>query len=107
MVEEPILINPETQKQNTPQLTEEEKKAAPEITSGYIIGIQPNGDLIFDILGQNTGIVQLLGLHTLAGQQINVMKDLKSNTGWPRLTKQLDSAIGMLKTILSTLSKQP
>jgi hypothetical protein len=42
---------------------------------GYVIGVREDGTFIFDILGTVPGIIELLGLHTIAGERLHARMD--------------------------------
>lgn len=52
-----------------------------EMEVAYLIGLQPDGNFLFQIFGQRQGLVELMGLHQEATQRIKVLQSKKSGTG--------------------------
>ena len=47
----------------------------------YTIGITKDGQLFWEVTGNDQGVVELLGLHNLAGQQVKNIVDSKLGVG--------------------------
>jgi len=41
------------------------------IKCGYVVALKDNGDLIFELIGTNQGVIETLGLHEYATTKIN------------------------------------
>lgn len=65
----------------------------------YTVGITQDGQLFWEVTGSDQGVVELLGLHELAGQQVKNIVDSKLGVG-DALTAQV------LKLIEEVLSKK-
>jgi len=85
---------------------EGEVRQIPALKYGYIIGLkEDDGEFLFDIIGKNTGIVELMGLHSYAGHRIDVTKDMSTGYGFPILMKTMGQIAEMMKMSLNLLTK--
>jgi hypothetical protein len=66
----------------------------PQVKCGYFIGLKEDGDFVFEILGDQVGIVELLGLHKFAEHKL--MKPIQD--------KENQKVEKMLQTIISLLT---
>jgi hypothetical protein len=87
----------ETKKDKAPNLDH--------LACGYIVGLQPNGDIVWHVLGEQPGLVQLLGLHKYADYRLNIAVDINQGYGMPLVVKQLASLGQTVETILSMLTQ--
>ena len=78
----------------------------PELICGYLVGLKPDGKFVFEVTGQSTGLIELMGLHQYASHRIEVAKDVNQGYGPPLLAKQLSDIGSMLKVILNMLTQQ-
>ena len=87
---------------------ETKKDKAPDLdhlACGYIVGLQPNGDLVWHVLGEQPGLVQLLGLHKYADYRLNVAVDINQGYGIPLIIKQLAGLGQSVETILNMITQ--
>ena len=47
-----------------------------DLKAGYVVGLSKEGELLFEPIGTDQGLVELLGLHAYATIRIDVLKDL-------------------------------
>jgi len=73
----------------------------PELAVGYVVGLQPDGSFVFEVLGSEPGLVQLMGLNQYASHRITVAKDLNQGYGFPVLAQQINQLGEMLKVMLN------
>lgn len=73
---------------------------------GYVVGLDEEGNLMFEVLGANPGLIQLLGLHTYAEHRLMIAKDVNQGYGVPLLAKQLENVQKTLSTILTMLTNK-
>jgi hypothetical protein len=78
----------------------------PEMDCAYIVGVKPDGGFVFEVLGDNPGLVQLLGLHKYAEHRLEVAKDINQGYGPALLSQQLGQVGQMLKVMLNMLTQQ-
>lgn len=76
------------------------------LACGYVVGLDPSGELVFEIIGEQPGLVQLLGLHTYAGNRLDIASDINLNYGIPLLAKQIAEIQQILSTILKMQTTQ-
>ena len=84
----------------------------PEIETGYVVGIQPDGMIYFQVLGEKQGLIELLGLHQIAEHRLNGAIDANQGYGYPVVARQIaqlaeyNRQVGeTLKVVLNTMSK--
>jgi hypothetical protein len=90
---------------NTQQNQTENVKEMPPLACGYVVGLQEDGKFFFEVLGNNNGLLQLLGLHSYAGHRIDCVKDVNQGTGFPVLAQQNLQIAEVLKQISQDLKK--
>jgi hypothetical protein len=61
----------------------------------YVVGMDQEGNFIFQIFGKEAGLLQLLGIHAHADRQIQAIYDDKQMTG-DRLTHEVGKAVGLI-----------
>ncbi len=66
----------------------------PQIKCGYVIGVREDGEFVFEILGTNPGLIELLGLHTIVRERLQA-----------RMDKQLKGKTSLLLSRLDDLTK--
>jgi hypothetical protein len=89
------------------ELQTETKK--PEIILGYAVGLRDDGNFVFELLGKQNGVVQLLGIHEYAERQIQMLVDAQTGTGLPTIANMLDHLIELVTknlTVDSTIDTQ-
>lgn len=76
------------------ELETETKK--PEIILGYAVGLKDDGSFVFELLGKQNGVIQLLGIHEYAERQVQILVDAQTGTGLPTIASMLDHIISLL-----------
>jgi len=76
------------------------------IKCGYVVGLQPDGSIEFHVMGEDAGLVQLLGLHAYAGKRIEIAFETSQNVGNALLAKGFNGIFKQLETIVDMLSKE-
>ena len=86
---------------------------APEnlIKCGYYVAVTEEGQFRFDITGTSQDIVELLGLHAIAGEKLNSVLDKLQKGKYSFITKELntldkklDFVTGILSQLLEAIS---
>lgn len=107
MEEESQVAQPPAPKQPETEIPQQEEiKELPEVSCGYVVGIKPNGEFVFEVVGTEPGLVQLLGLHEYAKHRLTVAKDINQQYGVPLLSQQIAQLAQMQKVILNMLTQQ-
>ena len=73
---------------------------------GYVVGLGDNGEFVFEVLGGNPGLVQLLGLHQYADHRLTYARDVNQNYGYPVMMKQINQIGQMMQVLLNMLTQQ-
>lgn len=81
--------------------TQEEEVQSP-LVMGYSVGLQANGNFVFEILGERKGLVELLGIHAYATTQVEKVKSDATMTG-DRLSHELGAVLNVLNQKLDAL----
>jgi len=67
------------------------------ITCGYFIAIREDGSLIFEVVGTKPGLIELLGLNSLAHEKIDTKTDRELGGKISIIVNKLDELLGHLK----------
>lgn len=73
--------------------SEEEQIKLNELKIGYVVGLTKEGNFIFNIFGENQGLVELLGINAHAAKQINKIYNNSQIEG-DRLVLEVARALG-------------
>ena len=94
-----------TTEQNLEQATQnqEEVTEVPELSSGYIVGVEPNGAFYFKLLGKENSLTQMMGLHAYAGHRVELAKEINQGYGFPVLAQQNSQLLEILKQMATSL----
>lgn len=84
------------QEEVNPQGQDKQPQQLPPMKSGYVIGISEDDQFVFEILGSEPSIVDLLGLHTLAGDRITTRVDFQLGGTSATTLAKLDSILSIL-----------
>jgi len=101
------MDNPEVVKDVEPQKVQEvapEKKEVKleDTTIAYVVGMDQEGNFIFQIFGKEAGLLQLLGIHAHATRQIEAIYDDKQMSG-DRLTHEVGKAVQVVNQKIDEL----
>ena len=78
-----------------------------EFRSGFVVGVKNNGDLVFDVIGENPGMVELFGLVDFASYNLNQLRTMHDGgTPIERLTQLSQAMVAMLKVMMHTLTNR-
>jgi hypothetical protein len=70
----------------------------------YVVGVDKNNELFFEVSGENIELLQLLGLHQFAGDKISAVKNDRFMAG-DRLTHEVGKAVSFLNEKMGELLK--
>lgn len=98
--ETPITEAPQQPEQTTIELKPEDVKC------GYVVAVRKNGEFVFETLGDQCGLIELLGVQKYAEHRITIAKDASQNHGYPVIAKQLDKVGQMLQVLLNLATQQ-
>lgn len=84
--EEPPMSEQQNQ---TPDPVDLPESKEPDLAYGYVVGVNKEGGFVFNLLGDDKGIVQLLGLNKFAEKQIETLADSSLNQGLPLVLNAL------------------
>jgi hypothetical protein len=71
---------------------------------GYVVGITQEGQFLFEMLGENKGLVELLGIHQHAAHQVNRIYGEQQMSG-DRLIHEVGRAVASIVQKLDDGSK--
>jgi hypothetical protein len=101
--------NPVQENEEMEEETETTSPASPEddeIACAYVVGIKKSGEFVFEVSGEDPGLVQLLGLHEYAHHRLMFAKDINQGYGFPVVMKQLNQIGQMLQVLLNMATQQ-
>lgn len=75
------------------------------LTCGYIVGMKADGSLVFNVMGNAPGLIELQGLHDYAQQRLIIARDMNQGYGVPLLSKQLEAVLATLQQLLDVSKK--
>jgi hypothetical protein len=103
MTEENTVETEETLEEGTQEAASQDtpeqmppQPTPPPLKSGYVIGIGENDQFVFEILGSEPSVVDLLGLHKLAGDRIEARVDFQLGGETATILAKLDSIINLM-----------
>jgi hypothetical protein len=76
-----------------------ETKQDQDLSCGYVVGVKKDGSFVFQVLGEEKGVIQLLGLNQFAKKQINTLTDANLNQGVPLLMNVLQKLHSRLESL--------
>lgn len=113
---DPVLVGPSgapvvSEEENTEEELFEEEVATSEeeedeLVCSYTVGLKKGGDFIFEVDGEDPGLVQLLGLHQYAQHRLTFAKDVNQGYGFPVVMKQLNQIGQMMQVLLNMVTQQ-
>lgn len=77
-----------------------------ELRFGYTVGVDTEGKFVFQLLGNDRGFVQLLGLTKFAEQQISTLMDANLGQGLPRINAGLAVLNAKLEELLKRVNTE-
>ncbi len=83
---------------------EAQQPTQPEIKAGYFVGLNSEGNFIFEITGTDKGLIEVLGLHQYASERIRQIVSDNTNTG-DKLTAQVGQVVLELNNKLDAVLK--
>lgn len=78
----------------------------PEMKCGYVVGIQPDGEFVFEVMGEEVGLIELMGLHKYADHRLEVAKDISQAYGPALISQQIGQMNQMVKVLLNMQTQQ-
>ncbi len=106
---ENIEAQPESQQlevtvEPTPAVAPEAKKplTLADLRMGYVVGITEDGNFVFDVVGKEQGLLELLGLQKFAESKIKNVLDANQNQG-DKLLFEVAKTVGTLAQEVSKL----
>ena len=86
-----------------PEVIEEKKeRTLNDLKIGYVVGLEENGDFLFELFGTDRRLVELLGLHKYASYRIDTIRNDKFLSG-DALTHEVGKGVKALNEKLDTL----
>ena len=80
-----------------------EVRQLPEMTCGYVVGVQPNGDFVFEVIGSHPGVVQIAGLHKYASVKIDDIFDTRHSEATKSIVTKLKECVTLQKVIIQNI----
>lgn len=78
-------VTPETTEENVPATTEEtpeqEGLTLDKLKYGYVVGMAPDGNLVFETFGTDLGVMELLGVNYHATNTLQAIYSERQNRG--------------------------
>ena len=105
------IVEVEVPEDTGEETTEPEQEAAPEegeeLRFGYTVGVRENGGFVFELHGEDKGVVQLLGLTRFAENQIERIHNIALKQGDALLNQGLALLFQELQAIKRAVGITP
>jgi len=85
-----------------PGQPEQQQLSLNDLKMGYIVGLTPDGNFVFELLGQEKGLVELLGIHEHATKRVDRIYEDSQLSG-DRLTHEVGKAIAIVNQKIDQL----
>lgn len=92
------VVEPTVEQQAAPT-----QLSAADLRMGYLVGLTKDGNFVFQVVGQEPGLVELLGLHQYAGLKVKSALDGSQNSG-DKLVAEVGRAVSVLLQEVGRLS---
>ena len=113
MAEENNVV--EQQQQEHPQMPVDGQEAPapvptpepekPELQYGFVVGVNKDGGVVLDMVGEKKGLIEMLGLCKYAEYHLNYTLDAASGQGAPILSQQIHQLAEMMKVLLNLIAQ--
>jgi hypothetical protein len=84
--------------------SEEGKKI--DIQYGFVVGVNKDGGVILDMVGEKRGLIEMLGLCKYAEYHLNYTLDAASGQGSPIISQQVHQLAEMMKVLLNVVAQR-
>ena len=72
---------------------------------GYVVGINEQDEIVFEFIGSNPAIIEVLGLHKVADERIRMEMESNIGTGYPAIANSLSKMSTILVQLLNAIKK--
>jgi len=93
----------QVQEQAVAQAPQPEKK---ELQYGFTVGVNTDGGVMLEMVGQRKGLIEMLGLCKYAEYHLNYTLDAASGQGAPIISQQIHQLAEMMKVLLNIIAQQ-
>ena len=93
------------EKQEVVQAAQEEPKRV-DLQYGFVVGVNRDGGVVLDMVGEKKGLIEMLGLCKYAEYHLNYTLDAASGQGSPIISQQVHQLAEMMKVLLNMLAQQ-
>jgi hypothetical protein len=83
---------------------ERQEQASEDLKMGYIVGLTKEGNFVFELVGKDRTLVELLGLHQYAQKRVYSILDEINGSG-DRLIKEVGQLINKMAIRLESVVK--
>lgn len=94
------VVKEQVEEEDVPE--KEDTQQPTELKIGYVVGLTPEGRFVFELLGQERGLVELLGIHQHATKRVNRIYD-DNQLGGDRLVHEVGKALGVINQKIEQL----
>ena len=95
MSEEQVVDVENTVENETPEAPANPGASLDQLSSGYIVGVTPEGQVVFDVVGSRKNLVEVLGLHEYAAKRVKALSDQALTSG-DTLVHEVGKAISIV-----------
>jgi hypothetical protein len=100
---------PAVEDQAKQEVPAEKGLSAADLRMGYIVGITEEGNFVFDVVGKNQGLLELLGLHDFATIKVKQALEHQQGTGDKLVFEVAKTVAALAQEVqkLTSLLKKP
>jgi hypothetical protein len=96
--------------EQAPTTAQQPEEAAPEqkkieIQYGFVVGVNQDGGVVLDMIGEKKGLIEMLGLCKYAEYHLNYTLDAASGQGTPIISQQVHQLAEMMKVLLNVIAQ--
>lgn len=106
-----VVIEPKDDVQTTTAQEEQpaQQQEGPkkiDIKYGFVVGVQQDGAVVLDMIGEKKGLIEMLGLCKYAEYHLNYTLDAASGQGAPIISQQIHQLAEMMKVLLNVIASR-
>ena len=87
--------------------TPEVEKKQVDLQYGFVVGVNQDGGVMLDMIGEKKGLIEMLGLCKYAEYHLGYTLDAASGQGSPIISQQIHQLAEMMKVLLNVIAKRP
>lgn len=108
--QEPVQVQEagqDSQDQEAPPKEQEQPQPKHvDLQYGFVVGVNRDGGVMLDMIGEKKGLIEMLGLCKYAEYHLNYTLDAASGQGAPVISQQIHQLAEMMKVLLNVIAQR-